>query len=59
MGEAERAGRHYRLVEPENRLVARQLALEWEDKLVQQQSLREDKSALLLSTTSLTLRFRA
>jgi hypothetical protein len=59
MGEAERAGRHYRLVEPENRLVARQLALEWEDKLVQQQSLREDKSALLLSATSFTHRFRA
>ncbi|TBR56859.1 recombinase family protein [Westiellopsis prolifica IICB1] len=40
--EAERAGRHYRLVEPENRLVARQLATEWEEKLAVQQSLRED-----------------
>ena len=31
--EAQRAGRHYRLVEPENRLVPRQLAQEWETKL--------------------------
>src|SRR5215217_1442371 len=31
--EAERAGRHYRSVEPENRLVARQLAKDWERKL--------------------------
>jgi DNA invertase Pin-like site-specific DNA recombinase len=40
--EAERAGRHYRLVEPENRLVARQLALEWETKLNVHQKLQED-----------------
>jgi hypothetical protein len=40
--EAERAGRHYRLVEPENRLVARQLALEWETKLNVHQELQED-----------------
>ncbi len=40
--EAERAGRHYRLVEPENRLVARQLAQDWEDKLSMQQKLQED-----------------
>lgn len=40
--EAERAGRHYHLVEPENRLVARQLAREWEDKLAAQQQLQED-----------------
>ncbi len=40
--EAERAGRHYRLVEPENRLVARQLALEWETKLNVHQNLQED-----------------
>jgi DNA invertase Pin-like site-specific DNA recombinase len=40
--EAERAGRHYRLVEPENRLVARQLALEWESKLNVYQQLQED-----------------
>jgi len=39
--EAERAGKHYRLVEPENRLVARQLR-EWEDKLAAQQQLQED-----------------
>lgn len=40
--EAERAGRHYRLVEPENRLVARQLAKEWEEKLATQQQVQED-----------------
>lgn len=40
--EAERAGRHYRLVEPENRLVARQLAREWEEKLEAQRKLEED-----------------
>lgn len=40
--EAERAGRHYRLVEPENRLVARQLAKEWEEKLAIHQQTQED-----------------
>ncbi len=40
--EAERAGRHYRLVEPENRLVARQLAKEWEEKLLVQQQIQEE-----------------
>lgn len=40
--EAERARRHYQLVEPENRLVARQLAQEWEAKLQAQQQLQED-----------------
>lgn len=40
--EAERAGRHYRLVEPENRLVARQLAREWEEKLETQRRLEDD-----------------
>lgn len=40
--EAERAGRHYRLLEPENRLVARQLAKDWEEKLAAEQRLRED-----------------
>ncbi len=40
--EAERAGRHYRLVEPENRLVARQLAQDWEAKLQTHQQLQED-----------------
>lgn len=48
--------RHYRLVEPENRLVARQLALEWEDKLALQQSLQEDKSAILPSATAFALK---
>lgn len=40
--EAQRAGRHYRLVEPENRLVARQLAQEWESKLKDYQHLQEE-----------------
>lgn len=40
--EAERAGRHYRLLEPENRLVARQLANDWEEKLEAQKRLEED-----------------
>ena len=40
--EAERAGRHYRLVEPENRLVARQLAKEWEEKLITHQQIQEE-----------------
>jgi DNA invertase Pin-like site-specific DNA recombinase len=34
--EAERAGRQYRLVEPENRLVARHLEREWEEQLAAQ-----------------------
>jgi DNA invertase Pin-like site-specific DNA recombinase len=40
--EAERAGRQYHLVEPENRLVARELEREWERKLAAHQKLRED-----------------
>lgn len=40
--DAERAGRHYQRVEPENRLVARQLAQVWEEKLAVQQQLQED-----------------
>ena len=40
--ESERAARHYRLVEPEHRLVARQLAKDWEDKLAAQRQLQED-----------------
>ena len=40
--EAQRAARHYQLVEPENRLVARQLAHEWEEKLLAQQQLKEE-----------------
>ncbi len=39
--EAERAARHYRLSEPEHRLVARQLAKEWEAKLTAQRHLQE------------------
>lgn len=40
--EAERAARHYRLIEPEHRLVARQLAQEWEDKLMAHRHLQEE-----------------
>jgi hypothetical protein len=40
--ESERAARHYRLVEPEHRLVARQLAKEWEDKLTAQRPWQEE-----------------
>jgi hypothetical protein len=40
--EAERAARHSRLLEPEPRLVARQLAQEWEDALLAQRQLQED-----------------
>ena len=40
--ESERAARHYRLVEPEHRLVARQLAKDWEDTLNAQRQLQED-----------------
>jgi len=40
--EAERAARHYRFVEPENRLVARQLAQDWEDQLTAQRHLQEE-----------------
>ena len=37
-----RAGRQYRLVEPENRLVARQLEREWEERLVAQRQAEEE-----------------
>jgi DNA invertase Pin-like site-specific DNA recombinase len=40
--EAERAARHYHLIEPEHRLVARQLAKDWEDALLAQRQLQED-----------------
>ncbi|NJP08820.1 MAG: recombinase family protein [Leptolyngbyaceae cyanobacterium RU_5_1] len=40
--EANRAQRHYQLVEPENRLVARQLAQEWEANLRRHQQLQEE-----------------
>jgi hypothetical protein len=40
--EVERAGRQYRLVDPENRLVARQLEREWEEKLAARQRLEEE-----------------
>jgi hypothetical protein len=40
--EVERAARHYRALEPEHRLVARQLAQEWEAKLAAQAQLEEE-----------------
>jgi len=40
--ETERAARQYRLVEPENRLVARQLESEWEARLKAQRKLDEE-----------------
>ena len=40
--EAERAARQYSQVEPENRLVARQLEGEWEEKLKQKRTLEEE-----------------
>jgi DNA invertase Pin-like site-specific DNA recombinase len=45
--EVERAGRHYRSVEPENRLVARQLAKDWERKLVEEERLQEEYQRFL------------
>lgn len=45
--EAERAARHYQLIEPENRLVARQLAKEWEEKLSAQAQLENDYERFL------------
>jgi hypothetical protein len=45
--EADRAARHYRLVEPENRLVARVLAQEWEAKLTAQEQLQADYQRFL------------
>jgi len=40
--EAERAARQYRVVEPENRLVARHLEREWEQKLLAERKLQEE-----------------
>jgi DNA invertase Pin-like site-specific DNA recombinase len=45
--EGERAARHYRLVEPEHRLVARQLAKDWEEKLAAQRQLQEEYERFL------------
>lgn len=45
--EAERAARHYHLIEPENRLVARQLANEWEERLTAHRQLQEDYQRFL------------
>jgi hypothetical protein len=40
--EAERAARQFRLVEPENRLVARQLERDWEGKLQEQKKIEQE-----------------
>jgi len=40
--EADRAARQYHAVEPENRLVARQLELAWEEALIAQREIEED-----------------
>jgi DNA invertase Pin-like site-specific DNA recombinase len=45
--EAERAARQYSQVEPENRLVARQLERDWEEKLKQKRALEEEYERLL------------
>lgn len=45
--ESARAARHHRLVEPEHRLVARQLAKDWEDKLAAQRHLQEEYARFL------------
>lgn len=40
--EVDKASRHYHTVEPENRLVARELERRWEEKLIEQRKLKED-----------------
>jgi hypothetical protein len=45
--DSERAARHYRLVEPAHRLVARQLATDGEDKLTALRQLQEDSPRFL------------
>jgi hypothetical protein len=45
--EAERAARHYRFVEPENRLVARQLARDWEERITAHRQLQEEYQRFL------------
>jgi DNA invertase Pin-like site-specific DNA recombinase len=45
--EADRAARQYRLVEPENRLVARQLERDWEEKLATRLQVEEEQRRFL------------
>ncbi|HYX32196.1 MAG TPA: recombinase family protein [Oligoflexus sp.] len=40
--EVDKASRHYHTVDPENRLVARELERRWEEKLIQQRKIKED-----------------
>jgi DNA invertase Pin-like site-specific DNA recombinase len=51
--EAERAGRQYRLAEPEHRLVARHLEREWEAKLAARERLEEDFARFLQASPRL------
>jgi len=48
--EAERARRQYQAVEPENRLVARQLECQWEEKLRAVEALEQTRQRQTLST---------
>jgi DNA invertase Pin-like site-specific DNA recombinase len=48
--EAERAARQYHAVEPENRLVARELERRWEQALAEQRDLREQYDRFLAET---------
>lgn len=54
--ESERAARHYRLVEPGQRLVARHLAKEWEEKRTEQRQLQEDYQRFLQTQPQLLTR---
>jgi hypothetical protein len=45
--ESERAACHYRLVEPDHRLVAQQLAKDWEDKLTAHRHPQEEYERFL------------
>lgn len=47
--EADLAGRHYHHIEPENRLVARELAREWEEKMLTQRNLQSEHETFLRS----------
>lgn len=47
--DVDRARRQYQLVEPENRLVARQVERDWEAKLATQQALEEDHHRALVA----------
>ena len=52
--EADRVGRQYRLVEPENRVVARTLEREWNERLTAVEALEREYAALPSPTAHLT-----